>query len=62
MNAVRLLYALIEPLNCALTVRTSISNCMHGDRGNPKIVVLMLAVCVVLHAVVIPVWMWSLGL
>jgi hypothetical protein len=35
---------------------------MHGDRGNPKTVVLMLVVCVVLHAVVIPLWMWTLGL
>jgi hypothetical protein len=35
---------------------------MHGDRGNPKIVILMLTLCVVLHAVVIPIWMWSLGL
>ena len=35
---------------------------MHGDRGNPKIVILMIALCVVLHLVVIPIWMWSLGL
>jgi hypothetical protein len=35
---------------------------MHGDRGNPKIVILMLAVCVALHLIVIPIWMWSLGL
>ena len=39
-----------------------ISNSMHGDRGNPKIVWLMLVVCAVLHAVVIPIWMHSLGL
>ena len=42
--------------------QSSISNCMHGDRGNPKIVWLMLALCVLLHVVVIPVWMWSVGL
>ena len=35
---------------------------MHGERGNTKIVILMLALCVVLHVVVIPIWMWSLGL
>jgi len=35
---------------------------MHGDRGNVKIVWLMVALCVFLHAVVIPIWMWSIGL
>jgi hypothetical protein len=35
---------------------------MHGDRGNYKIVILMLVLCVVLHVVVIPIWMWRLGL
>jgi len=35
---------------------------MHGDRGNMKIVWLMVALCVGLHVVVIPIWMWGLGL
>jgi hypothetical protein len=35
---------------------------MHGDRGNIKIVWLMLAVCVFLHVVLIPVWMLLIGL
>jgi len=35
---------------------------MHGDRGNVKIVWLMLFLCVFLHLGLIPVWMWYLGL
>ena len=35
---------------------------MHGDRGNIKIVWLMLFLCVFLHVGLIPVWMWYLGL
>ena len=35
---------------------------MHGDRGNMFIVKLMFGLCIGLHLVVIPVWMWSMGL
>lgn len=35
---------------------------MHGDRGNGLIPIIMVAVCITLHLIVIPIWMWSLGL
>jgi hypothetical protein len=39
-----------------------ISNTMHKDPGNMLTVKIMIALCVILHFVVIPIWMYSLGL
>lgn len=37
---------------------------MHGNNHpqGKRTVILMISLCVVLHFIVIPIWMWSLGL
>ena len=45
-------------------ISDNISNCMHGNNHpqGKRTVILMISLCVVLHFVVIPIWMYSLGL